>query len=85
MNKKGGKEETPSLTTITIPHRSRFRRLDALVCNAGLANTPGRSAEGFEQHMAVNYLGHFYLTKLLLDMLKANEGGARIVNVRCGL
>jgi NAD(P)-dependent dehydrogenase (short-subunit alcohol dehydrogenase family) len=53
-----------------------------LVCNAGLANQPGRSAEGFELHMATNYLGHFYLCKLLLDSLKAAKGGGRIVNVR---
>ncbi len=64
------------------PHiRSRFRRLDALVCNAGLANTPGRSKEGFELHMATNYLGHFYLCKLLLDVLKATEGRPRVVTV----
>lgn len=60
---------------------AKFPRLDVLVCNAGLANTPGRSQEGFELHMATNYLGHFYLVKLLLPLLKAAEGGARIVNV----
>lgn len=68
-------------TTTHRTHRSKFRRLDALVCNAGLANTPGRSAEGYDLHMATNYLGHFYLCKLLLDVLKATKGGARVVSV----
>lgn len=61
--------------------KGRFPRLDVLVCNAGLANTPGRSEEGFELHMATNYLGHYYLCKLLMPQLKAAKGGARVVNV----
>lgn len=42
--------------------------------------------DGFESQMAVNYLGHFLLTHLLMPLLiagsKANDGkNARIVNV----
>lgn len=41
-----------------------YKRLDALVCNAGVANAHGFTKEGFERHMGVNYLGHFYLIKV---------------------
>ena len=36
--------------------------------------------DGFKKHMAVNHLGHFLLTHLLLDRLK-EAPSARIVNV----
>lgn len=40
--------------------------------------------DGFESHMAINYLGHFLLTHMLLNQLKkgGSEGhNSRIVNV----
>lgn len=54
---------------------------------AGVMATPYRETkEGFESQMAINYLGHFLLTHLLMPQLvagsKANDGkNARIVNV----
>lgn len=42
------------------------------------------TTEGFESHMAINYLGHFLLSHLLLPQLRAagtKELNARIVNV----
>ena len=39
-----------------------------------------RSQDGVEIHLAVNYLGHFLLTRLLLDSLKEAPSG-RVVNV----
>jgi retinol dehydrogenase 12 len=55
--------------------------LHVLVNNAGVGGQRGLSADGFELHFAVNHLGHFALTQLLLDRLAASGGGARVVNV----
>ena len=64
---------------------SRFRegheRLDLLVNNAGVMFPPfERTADGFELQFGVNYLGHFALTGLLLDMLDRTPG-ARVVTL----
>jgi light-dependent protochlorophyllide reductase len=60
--------------------------LRALVCNAGLqvSRGPQRSADGFELTFAVNHLGHFLLTNLLLRRLAASAP-ARIVIVASGV
>ena len=60
--------------------------LRALVCNAGLqvGRGPRRSADGFELTFAVNHLGHFLLTNLLLGRLAASAP-ARIVIVASGV
>ena len=57
------------------------KRLDVLVNNAGVFLLPlRRSVDGIEMHFAVNYIGHFLLTKLLLEHLK-NSPSARIINI----
>jgi len=60
--------------------------LHALVCNAGIQVThgPRHSPEGFELTFAVNHLGHFLLTNLLLSRLVAHTP-ARIVIVASGV
>jgi len=54
--------------------------LDVLINNAGLASVPREvSKDGFEMTFAVNHLGPFLFTNLLLPALRASKG--RIINV----
>jgi NAD(P)-dependent dehydrogenase (short-subunit alcohol dehydrogenase family) len=46
--------------------------LHVLINNAGLAGQKGVTADGFEKTFGVNHLGHFLLTELLLERLKAS-------------
>ena len=50
-------------------------RLDGLACNAGMVNMSRNlelTKDGLESTIAVSYFGHFLLTELLLDTLKAS-------------
>lgn len=60
--------------------------LDALVLNAGVQfqTGPKRTPDGFESTFAVNHLGHFLLTNLLLPRLLSRTP-ARIVVVASGV
>jgi retinol dehydrogenase 12 len=64
---------------------ARDEPLHVLVNNAGVGGQRGMTADGFELHFGVNHLGHFALTMLLLDRLKASGSGAahgaRVVTV----
>lgn len=57
--------------------RRSGRPLDVLVCNAAVylptAKEPSFTAEGFELSVGTNHLGHFLLSRLLLDDLKQSD------------
>ena len=64
--------------------RATHPRLHVLVNNAGVMALPYRKTQdGFEMQFGTNHLGHFALTGLLLDQLRATPG-ARIVTVSSG-
>ncbi len=56
--------------------------LDALINNAGVMMPPrSLSPQGNEIQFAGNHLGHFALTGLVLDLLRASEPHTRVVTV----
>jgi NAD(P)-dependent dehydrogenase (short-subunit alcohol dehydrogenase family) len=60
---------------------TRCPRIDVLVNNAGVAELRRReTVDGLESTWAVNHLGYFLLTRLLLDRIR-ESAPARIVNV----
>ena len=64
--------------------KSRHGQLHVLLNNAGaIVLSRQRTADGIELTFALNHLGYFILTGLLLDTLKASAP-ARIVNVSSG-
>jgi retinol dehydrogenase 12 len=64
--------------------KTRYPRLDVLVNNAGAFFTKRReSVDGIEMTLALNHLGYFLLTNLLLDTLQVSAP-SRIVNVSSG-
>lgn len=69
------------IRTLVRTFRSQYNRLDVLVNNAGAFYFNRQvSEDGFEMTFALNHLGYFLLTHLLLDLLKTSAP-ARIVNV----
>lgn len=61
--------------------RDRFPRLDALVNNAGIMQTPQTTTtDGFELQLATNHLGHFLFAGLLLNCVEAAAGRIVVVS-----
>ncbi|KAL9027541.1 MAG: hypothetical protein Q9196_003946 [Gyalolechia fulgens] len=62
---------------------NRYREsIDVLCNNAGVMATPYTlTKDGLETQFAVNHIGHFLFTNLIMPKLLAAPGGARIVSV----
>ena len=61
---------------------SKAERIDALICNAAIAQTPKRTLTiaGFEMQMGTNHFGHFLLSGLLFDRLSSSNGRIVVVS-----
>lgn len=70
-----------SIRTLAKDIRSAHSHIDVLINNAGgIFGNRVLTAEGIEHTFALNHLGYFLLTNLLLEPLRA-AGEARIINV----
>ncbi len=70
-----------SVHTFADRFNREFKRLDILLNNAGIMMPPYQlTKDGIESQQGTNHFGHFALTGLLLDKLKATPA-SRVVNV----
>ncbi|HZS37120.1 MAG TPA: SDR family oxidoreductase [Polyangia bacterium] len=70
-----------AIRKLAADYRARHARLDILINNAGSVSDKRRvTVDGLEQTFAVNHLGYFLLTNLLVDLLE-KSAPARVVNV----
>ncbi|HZR37395.1 MAG TPA: oxidoreductase [Nevskia sp.] len=70
-----------SVRAFAAAFKARYPRLDILCNNAGVMAVPyAKTKDGFEMQVGTNHLGHFALTGLLLDALKAAPA-ARVISV----
>ncbi|XP_026749446.2 retinol dehydrogenase 13-like [Galleria mellonella] len=74
---------TASIRQFVQRFKSEEPHLHVLVNNAAVMETPkGVTKDGFETQLGVNHMGHFLLTNLLLDTIKASAP-SRVVVVTC--
>jgi NAD(P)-dependent dehydrogenase (short-subunit alcohol dehydrogenase family) len=70
-----------SIHNAVTQFKEKYNKLDVLINNAGLTLSKRQiTSLGYEKTFAVNHLGHFLLTTLLLDTLK-ESAPSRIINV----
>ena len=70
-----------AIRSLASEYRSKYQHLHVLINNAGVYYTKRHvTNDGLEAMFAVNYLAHFLLTNLLLDIIKSSAP-ARIINV----
>ena len=70
-----------SVRKFTEDYKESFGKLDLLINNAGIMACPEtRIGNGWESQFAVNHIGHFLLTKELMDTMAENDS-ARFVSL----
>jgi len=70
-----------SIKNFANSFKEKYNRLDVLLNNAGIMTTPYfLTKDGLEAQNGTNHFGHFLLTALLIDLVKATPG-SRVVNV----
>ncbi len=73
-----------SIRNFVSEFMKKYKRLDVLVNNHGVMLPKKQLTEnGLESTFAINYLGYFLLTNLLLEIIKSSSP-SRIVNVSSG-
>ena len=74
-------ENLNSVKKFTEDFKENFKKLDLLINNAGIMACPEtRIGKGWESQFAVNHIGHFLLTKELMDTMAENDS-ARFVSL----
>src|SRR5687767_927059 len=74
----------PSVVECTGRIREISPRIDMLILNAGIVLGGLQQVYGLEKQFVVNHLGHFLLTRHLLDLVRAAPQG-RVVTVGSGI
>lgn len=83
VRKKGVAEFLPldlenfsSIENFVNLYKSKYSGLDILVNNGGI-NTSGVTSYGLQQTFCTNYLGHYYLFRLLCPMMLSSSNGKK--------
>lgn len=84
LTKKLDLASLQSVTMFSENIKESEEKIDILINNAGVMACPkSETADGFDMQFGTNHLGHFLLTNLLLDKIKA-ASPSRIINVSSG-
>merc|ERR1711964_193554 len=75
-----------SIESFANAFKSKYDKLDLLINNAGVMAFHQRqeTKDGYEMQIGVNHFGHFRLTRLLMDSLRAQatkDNPSRVINV----
>ena len=62
--------------------QARGEPLSCLILNAGVGGQRGVTADGFELHFGTNHLGHYLLTRLLIDRLAPTTTATGVIAPR---
>jgi len=77
----GNFESLQEVSQLADTVKKQLDHLDILINNAGIFQKEWEvTNDGYEKTFQVNYLSHYLLTRLLLDLLRKSES-ARVVNV----